>query len=151
MLLFDPVNHFDNGTFTCRAFNDPQYYTEESSTLNIECKSLSVWLAYNIAAIYLLYILDIHVTPRSPHMVFVDDFVRLWCIVKGLYSPTAQWYQNDKPVVPYAAHNVQGYIVPTNSSGNTTYTCVGRHFTENMDCPGTVTANITIIVQGIYT
>ena len=56
VLLFDPVNHFDNGTFTCRAFNDPQYYTEESSTLNIECKSLSIGLAYNIAAIYFCYI-----------------------------------------------------------------------------------------------
>lgn len=37
-LLFDPVNRTDSGVYTCRAFNDPNCYTEKRAKLTVECK-----------------------------------------------------------------------------------------------------------------
>jgi len=38
VLLFDPVNHTDNGEYICRAFNHLQSYTEANISLIIECR-----------------------------------------------------------------------------------------------------------------
>jgi len=38
VLLFDPVNHTDSGEYTCRAFNDDDYYTENKFVLTVKCK-----------------------------------------------------------------------------------------------------------------
>ena len=37
VLLFDPVNHTDDGEYTCRSFNDPLSFTEVTTTLTVEC------------------------------------------------------------------------------------------------------------------
>ena len=38
VLLFDPVNHTDDGEYTCRFFNDPLSFTEVTTTLTVECE-----------------------------------------------------------------------------------------------------------------
>ncbi len=38
VLLFDPVNHTDDGEYICRAFNHPQSYSEGNITLKVKCK-----------------------------------------------------------------------------------------------------------------
>jgi len=38
VLLFDPVNHTDDGEYVCRAFNHPQSYSEANTSLIVECK-----------------------------------------------------------------------------------------------------------------
>ena len=58
-----------------------------------------------------------------------------------------QWYQNDKPVKPHAEPLVQIIEVTTGSPHTTMYTCVARNFTADVN--QNVTANITVIVQGI--
>ena len=60
-----------------------------------------------------------------------------------------QWYQNNKPVKPHAEPFVQDYVVPTNDPHTTVYTCIARNFTANVN--HNITANITLIVQGIST
>ena len=37
VILFDPVNHTDDGEYTCRSFNDPLAFTEVTTTLTVEC------------------------------------------------------------------------------------------------------------------
>ena len=37
VLLFDPVNHTDDGEYTCRSFNDPLSFTEVTTNLTVEC------------------------------------------------------------------------------------------------------------------
>jgi len=37
VLLFDLVNHTDDGDYTCRSFNDPLSFTEVTTTLTVEC------------------------------------------------------------------------------------------------------------------
>ena len=37
-LFFDPVNHTDDGEYTCRAYNHPDSYSETKITLCVECK-----------------------------------------------------------------------------------------------------------------
>ena len=37
-LLFDSVNRTDNGVYTCRAFNDPNCYTDKNVKLTVQCK-----------------------------------------------------------------------------------------------------------------
>jgi len=41
VLLFDPVNHTDDGEYICRAFNHPQSYNEANTSLKVECKLVS--------------------------------------------------------------------------------------------------------------
>ena len=38
MILFNHVNYSDDGTYTCRAFNDPNSTTDMNTTLTVECK-----------------------------------------------------------------------------------------------------------------
>ena len=92
-------------------------------------------------------ILDIQITPQSPYTVSVGDTVSLWCRAIGLSTPTVQWYQNDKPVKSHAEPLVQVFEVPTSTPHTTVYTCVARNFTAIDD--HNITANITVIVQGI--
>ena len=87
--------------------------------------------------------------PLSPHTVYVGDYVTLWCLAMGQSLPTVQWYQNDKPVERHPEPSVQIFVAPTKYSHNTKYSCVGRNLTESMVFPNTVTANVTVIVQGI--
>ena len=66
----------------------------------------------------------------------------------GLSTPTVQWYEGNKPVTdpkPY----VQLIKVPTSYPRTIVYTCVGRNFTGKLN--STVTANLSVIVQGINT
>lgn len=44
VLLFDPVNYVDSQTYTCKAFNHPQYYAEAESTLTVECKTSPLFI-----------------------------------------------------------------------------------------------------------
>ena len=37
VLLFDLVNHTDDGDYTCRSFNDPLSFTEMTTSLTVEC------------------------------------------------------------------------------------------------------------------
>jgi len=37
VLLFDPVNHTDDGKYTCRSFNHPLSFSEVTTTLTVEC------------------------------------------------------------------------------------------------------------------
>ena len=37
VLQFDPVNHTDDGNYTCRSFNDPLSFTEVTTSLTVEC------------------------------------------------------------------------------------------------------------------
>lgn len=37
-LLFDPINHADNGEYTCRASNHPDSYFELKTNLDVECE-----------------------------------------------------------------------------------------------------------------
>ena len=55
-LLFDPVNHTENGVYTCRAFNDPNCYTEKYVKLTVECKYIITHIVSLGAAIYLAYL-----------------------------------------------------------------------------------------------
>ena len=36
VLLFDPVNHTDDGEYTCRSFNDPLSFIEVTTTVTVE-------------------------------------------------------------------------------------------------------------------
>jgi len=38
VLVFDSVNRSKTGIYTCRAYNDPESYSEKSTTLVVECK-----------------------------------------------------------------------------------------------------------------
>ena len=38
VILFDHVNRTDDGTYTCRAFNDPNSSVNKNTTLTVECK-----------------------------------------------------------------------------------------------------------------
>ena len=42
-LFFDPVNHTDDGEYTCRAFNHPDSYVETRRTLCVECEMLATF------------------------------------------------------------------------------------------------------------
>ena len=42
-LFFDPVNHTDDGEYTCRAFNHPDSYFETKRTLCVECEMLATF------------------------------------------------------------------------------------------------------------
>ena len=46
-LLFDPINRADNGTYTCRASNHPDLYSELKTDLNVECKR-TVYIIINV-------------------------------------------------------------------------------------------------------
>ena len=46
-LLFDPINHTDNGEYTCRASNHPDSYSELKTDLDVECKR-TVYITINV-------------------------------------------------------------------------------------------------------
>ena len=46
VLLLDPVHHTDSGEYTCRAYNDPGFYTEASTLLVVECKCILATVQY---------------------------------------------------------------------------------------------------------
>ena len=46
-LLFDPINHTDNGEYTCRASNHPNSYSELKTDLDVECKT-TVYVIINV-------------------------------------------------------------------------------------------------------
>jgi len=48
-ITFDPVNHTDDGEYTCRAHNHPDLYIESKTNLTIECEIYNYML---IVAIY---------------------------------------------------------------------------------------------------
>lgn len=37
-LLFDPINHTDDGEYTCRTFNHPDSYSESKTNLTVQCE-----------------------------------------------------------------------------------------------------------------
>ena len=47
ILLFDPINHADNGEYTCRASNHPDSYSELKTDLDVECKT-TVYIIINV-------------------------------------------------------------------------------------------------------
>ena len=54
-LLFDPVNRTENGVYTCRAFNDPNCYTEKNVKLTVECEYNIMHIVPLGVAIYCTY------------------------------------------------------------------------------------------------
>ena len=145
VLFFDPVYRTDSQVYTCKVFNHPESFVEAKSQLTVECKTCTV--------LYLTYynfvfncILDIEITPQSPHTVYVDDPLTIWCAALGLSSPTVQWYEGDKPVEPHATPYVQLFKVPTSYPHTTLYTCVARKFIDNANY--TISANLMVTVQG---
>ena len=38
VILFDHVNRTDDGTYTCRAYNDPNSTADKNTSLTVECK-----------------------------------------------------------------------------------------------------------------
>ena len=40
-LILDPVNHTDDGVYTCKAFNHPDLYSELRMNLTVECETIS--------------------------------------------------------------------------------------------------------------
>jgi len=51
-LLFDPVKHSDSGEYTCYAFNDDDQYTQERTTLTVECKQIKC-LCYTVLRVFI--------------------------------------------------------------------------------------------------
>ena len=43
VLKFSAIRRSDDGTYTCRAYNDPESYSEGKAVLNIECKSILMY------------------------------------------------------------------------------------------------------------
>ena len=41
ILLFDPINHADDGEYTCQASNHPDSYSELKTNLTVECEKVS--------------------------------------------------------------------------------------------------------------
>ena len=46
VLKFSAIRRSDDGTYTCRAYNDPESHTERKAILNIECKSKNARVYY---------------------------------------------------------------------------------------------------------
>jgi len=99
-----------------------------------------------------MYLITLHldapvvtITPPSPHVVFVDEFVPLLCKANGLPAPTVQWFKGGQPVEHVPEFYDQVYYVPTNSPHVSVYTCVSKNRAGGDT--RTVKASVTVIVQ----
>jgi len=98
-----------------------------------------------------MYILSIDaplisIVPQSPYMINVGDEAVLNCTAEGRPDPTVQWYKDSTAVNPITSSFQQQFIVPTNFSHTTVYTCVGTNVVGGIK--HTRFASITVIVKG---
>ena len=49
-LVYDSANRSRSGMYTCQAYNDPESYSEESTTLTVECKLLPIQICVHAKA-----------------------------------------------------------------------------------------------------
>jgi len=87
----------------------------------------------------------ISVVPQSPYMIDVGDEAVLDCRAKGRPDPTVQWYKDNTAVNRITSLFLQSFIVPTNFSHTTVYTCVGTNYIGGIK--HTRSVNITVIVK----
>ena len=102
----------------------------------------------------MLYILEppqIIISPmKLPLTVTVGDHLPLYCTaVSGVPIPKIQWLIGGTPAYPPPQVYQQIYIVPTNSPHQTTYTCVGSTFVEDVKV-AEIVVNVTVNVLGMY-
>jgi len=88
----------------------------------------------------------VSIANQSPYVINVGSLGVLYCIATGRPVPTVQWYKGGTPVNPIASPFQQSFIVPTNFSHTTVYTCVGTNYIGGIR--HTRSANITVIVKG---
>ena len=87
---------------------------------------------------------------KSPLTVTVDHNLPLYCTaVSGATIPEIQWFIGNAPAYPPPQVYQQIYIVPTNSPHQTTYTCVGFIFVEDVKV-AEIAINVTVNVLGMY-
>jgi len=79
-------------------------------------------------------------------MINVGSLGILHCRAKGRPIPTVQWYKDGIAVNPFASIFQQSFVVPTNISHTTVYTCVGINYAGNIE--HTKSVNITVIIKG---
>ena len=85
---------------------------------------------------------------QSPLRVTVGGHLPIFCTaVEGFPIPDLQWHSEGIPVFPFIQGYQQIYVVPTDSPGTTTYTCVANEFSRGEE----FTLNVTVIVEGIDT
>lgn len=74
VLSFDPVNHTDNGVYTCRALSKPESYTEANVSLTVECE-LHIYSIHNMyVTVYSIMVLWTYV-----HNVHYLDVANCFC------------------------------------------------------------------------
>ena len=80
----------------------------------------------------------------STYKVNIGTKFFLYCIAKGLPTPTIQWYENNTriPVQTSVLHEVL-----TNTPHTTLYSCEAKNNAGNIE--NTVHANITVIVESM--
>ena len=88
----------------------------------------------------------ISIVPQSPYMINVGSLGLLYCRAKGKPVPTVQWYKDGTAVNPIPSPFQQSFIVPTDISHTTVYTCMGTNYAGGLK--HTRSANITVIVKG---
>ena len=81
----------------------------------------------------------------SKYTVSVGTTLYLYCIAKGLPTPTVQWYENNI-LIPQQTSPL--HVVLTNIPHVTLYSCEARNNAGNME--NTARANITVAVKGMY-
>jgi len=81
-------------------------------------------------------------------MINVGSLGILHCRAKSRPRSTVQWYKDGIAVNPFALFFQQSFVVPTNISHTTVYTCVGINYAGNIK--HTKSVNITVIVKGNY-
>ena len=86
------------------------------------------------------------IDPRhSPHIVHVNDSLRLFCTAKGLPIPEILWYEGN---VPIHQPLPQLYLVPTKFPHTSNYTCAATNNAGNKT--NQASASILVIVKGIH-
>ena len=149
VLLFDPVNHTDDGDYTCRSFNDPLSFTDVTTSLTVECK----WYCYDICKHFMVCILlpfsvapMIMINPPSPHNSAAGDMLQINCTANGFPTPTVHLLRGGNPVSPVALRTVVYPVVPTHPQCHLVYICVAVNNAGNMT--RRVYADITVNIIG---
>ena len=84
--------------------------------------------------------------PAGPtYTVSVGTRLFLYCIAKGLPTPTIQWYENN---ILIAQQSSPLYLALTNIPKSTLYTCEAKNNAGNME--NTARESITVVVKSMY-
>ena len=82
---------------------------------------------------------------QSPYTVNVGERLLLYCKAEGYPIPTVQWYENNASIPQQTS---QTYIVSTDTSGTTVYTCEGKNNAGGMQ--NIAHASITVTVKSMW-